>query len=147
MEAGTNPVQKIPLMATGDDAEVFIILILDDNGGGGGGIDDNKLTEVTYVKRGTIERISNRMETHQLYYTNSLLIHLREDNMAIRNEMARCHQREKRMWKMMTKNLKSLTSRPALMHGICVPTQRREGSKGSDGSDRNRREMTIPKTV
>ena len=145
MEAGTSPVQDIPLMMTGDDVEVFIELILDNDGGGGGGgggVDDNQFIEVTGVGRRIMERRSNMMGTHELHYINSLLIHLREKNKAIRDEMARYHEKEKRMWKMMNKNLKSLMRRLAMMYGIHEPAQRHEGG---DGSDRNRWENDYSK--
>ena len=80
------------------------------------------------------------MGTKELYYMNSFLIHLREDDTVIRDKMARCHNQEERMWKMNNKNLKLLTRHPALMHGIRAPAQHREGGEGSDGSEMNRRE-------
>ena len=136
IEAGTNPVQKIPLMVTGDDAKVFIELLVDnDGGGGGGGFSVNQLTEVTGVGRGTTDRRSNMMGTHELHYMNSILVHLREDKKAIRDEMARFHEQEKRMWKMMNENLKASMRHPTLMHGILAPEQRREGGEGSDESE------------
>ena len=70
----------------------------------------------------------------------SLLIHLREGKNAIRDEMAKCHKKEKIMWKMMSKNLKLLMRYPVLMYGIRAPAHRREGGEDSGGSDRNKRE-------
>ena len=126
MEAGTHPVQKIHLMVVGNDTEVFVKLLLADNGGRGGGGrgggDNNQFTDVAGgVGRGTMERRSKIMGTQELQYMNSLLIHLREDNKAMRDVMAIYHEREKRMLKMLNANLKTLMRHPALMHGIHVP--------------------------
>jgi len=140
MEAGKNPVQKIPLMVTGDDAEVFTELLFDNDGGGEGGeFNDNKLTEETGTGRETMDRRSNRMETQELHYMNSLFMHTCEVKNAIRDEMDRYHKQKKRMRKMMNKHLNSLIRYPKLIHGIRVSAQRCEGGEGSDESKMNKR--------
>ena len=93
MKAGTNQVQKVPLMVMGDDSELFIKLLLDNDGGGqGGGSDNIQLTESAGVGRVTMETRCNMMEAQELHYMNYLLVHLREDNNVIRGEVATCHE-------------------------------------------------------
>jgi hypothetical protein len=71
LAAGENPVQKVPLMVTGADAEVYIDLMLDDDGNdAGGGVD-------------------GRRGNQELRHVNNLLIGVRRDNAELRVEMTR----------------------------------------------------------
>ena len=54
---------------------------------------------------------------------NSLLLHLREDNKSLREEMQRMHEREVMLFILQNNNLRKPMRQPALMHG--VPVQRR----------------------
>ena len=108
--------EKVPLMVTGDDAEVFIDLLLSSDGENGAGLEG--------ADAATAVRRSNREGAQEAHYTNSLLIHLRDDNMQIRNEMTRMHERERRMMAVISKNLRQLMRNPALMHGRNVVLDR-----------------------
>jgi len=68
-------VEKVPLMVTGDDAEVFIDLLLSSEGENGAGLEG--------ADAATATRRSNREGAQEAHYTNSLLIHLRDDNKQI----------------------------------------------------------------
>ena len=64
--------EKVPLQVTGDDAEVFIDLLLSEGGENDAGFDG--------ADTATAVRWNNREGAQEAHYTNSLLIHLREDN-------------------------------------------------------------------
>ena len=77
------------------------------------------------------------MGIQELHYMKSLLIHFREDNNAIRDDIARCHKQKKRIWNMINKNLKSLMRYLVLMHSVRALARHREVD---EGSGRNRRD-------
>ena len=119
LDDGINPIKKVALLVTGDDAEVFIDVLLEDEESGnetGGALAGG-------AQQLTLDRRANRMGTQELNHMNSLLLHLREDNKSLMEEMQRMHEREVRLLKLQNKNLRKLMRQPALMHG--VPVQRR----------------------
>ena len=104
-----TPVEKVPLMVTGDDAEVIIDLLLSEGGENGAGFDG--------ADAETAARRNNREGAHEAHYTNSLLIHLCEDNKELRKEITRVHERERRIMQVINKNFCQMMRSPALMHG------------------------------
>jgi len=77
---GLNPVQKVPLIVTGADAEVHIEVLNDDD------INDGA--------NGTRPR---RHDVEQMRHMNTLLINLRRDSADLRNEVARIDERHGRL--------------------------------------------------
>ena len=112
---------------TGDDACVFIDVLLDDVDGEDGTEVGAAAAVESDERRGTVARRNRNMGKQELHYMNSMLIHLREDNKMIRNEMARVHERERRMLRLVNKNLCHLMRSPALMHGVRTARNMRSG--------------------
>lgn len=63
---------------------------------------------------------------------NSLLLHLREYNTSLSEEMERIHERENRILKLVNKNWRHMMRCPLLMHDVAV--QRRNEDQGLDGN-------------
>ena len=88
---------------------MFIDVLLSEGGEHGAGFDG--------ADAATAARRNNREGAQEAHYTNSLLIHLREDNKELQNKITRVHERERRMMQVINKNLRQMMRSPALMHG------------------------------
>ena len=93
---GENPVEKVPLIITGTDAELHIEVLIDD---------DMDHTEAN----GTRPR---RLDVEQMRHMNTLLVNLRRDNTELRAEVARIHERHERLLMTMNRNLIHLMRNP-----------------------------------
>ena len=85
--SGENPVEKVPLIVTGSDAEVHIDMLLDD--------DNNPYA-------GAAPR---RIDAEQMMHMNSLLMGLRRDNSALHAEFTRYNERLERRLAVMNRNM------------------------------------------
>lgn len=95
LSEGENPVEKVPLIVTGTDAEVHIEVLIEDDIGADG----------------TRPR---RLDIDQLRHMNTLLVNLRRDNADLRGEVARIHERYEQLLKTMNRNLIHLMRNPVL---------------------------------
>ena len=91
---GENPVEKIPLIISGSDAEVHIDMLLDD--------DNNPVA-------GAAPR---RIDAEQMMHMNSLLMGLRRDNSALRAEFTRYNERQERKLAVMNRNIIHMMRNP-----------------------------------
>ena len=96
---GENPVQKVPLIVTGSDAEVHIDVLLED--------DD------VQQGQGVMNARPRRLDNEQLRHMNNLLIGLRRDNADLRAEIARIHERHERLLTRVNRNVTHLLRNPA----------------------------------
>ena len=94
LPVGENPVEKIPLIITGSDAEVHIDMLLDD--------DNNPLA-------GAAPR---RIDAEQMVHMNSLLMGLRRDNTDLRAEVSRNAARQERKLTVINRNVIHLMRNP-----------------------------------
>jgi hypothetical protein len=92
--AGENPVEKVPLIVTGSDAEVHIDMLLDE--------DNNLVT-------GAAPR---RIDSEQIRHMNSLMIGLRQDNAELHAEFSRNAERQERKLTVMNRNIMHLMRHP-----------------------------------
>ena len=56
------------------------------------------------------------MGSQELNHMNSLLLHLQEDNKSLREEMGRTHNQEKRILKLVNKNVRNADQEETFMH-------------------------------
>ena len=110
LDDGENPVQKLPLMVTGDDAEVIIDLIFDDydDDGNGRNADGADMDG---------RRVRRRVQDEQVRYMNSQMLSLRRDNADLRTEFHRHNERQERTLGTINRNFRHLASNPMRMLG------------------------------
>lgn len=107
LQGGENPVEKVPIIVTGFDAQVHIDLLIDD---------DNNNAVVGGAPR--------RIEAEQMRHMNSQLMALRRDFTELRAEFGRLTERQEQRSNVMSRNIIHLMRSPVLTLRCRTPHQR-----------------------
>lgn len=97
LQGGENPVEKVPIIVTGFDAQVHIDLLIDDD-----------------INNAVAGGAPRRIEAEQMRHMNSQLMALRRDFTELRAEFARLAERQEQRSNVMSRNIIHLMRSPVL---------------------------------
>lgn len=99
--ADENPIEKISIIVTGNDAQVFIDLLLEDDDG------NNAVANQNRVGAGP-----RRIDDEQIRHMNSLMIGLRRDNEELQAELRRRSEIHERMLRQINRTVTHMMRNP-----------------------------------